>query len=68
MFGPVGECQLICFLENTNVKCSDCGLRILKNRRENFFVVAREFFASRTKTKIFSSHVLRTVEWLIFGT
>ncbi|WP_179857507.1 DUF1661 domain-containing protein [Porphyromonas gingivalis] len=29
--------------------------------------MAREFFASRTKTKIFSNHVLRTVEWLIFG-
>ncbi|WP_179098780.1 DUF1661 domain-containing protein [Porphyromonas gingivalis] len=30
--------------------------------------MAREFFASRTKTKIFSNHVLRTVEWLIFVT
>ncbi|WP_143734834.1 DUF1661 domain-containing protein [Porphyromonas gingivalis] len=33
----------------------------------NFFQYTSEFFASRTKTKIFSNHVLRTVEWLIFG-
>ncbi|RZQ67230.1 DUF1661 domain-containing protein [Porphyromonas gingivalis] len=32
------------------------------------FSVHVKFFASRTKTKIFSNHVLRTVEWLIFGT
>ncbi|KGN76754.1 hypothetical protein HQ40_02960 [Porphyromonas gulae] len=62
MLEPVGECQLICCLENANGKCSDCGLRILKNRRENFFVVARKIFTFRTKTKNFSSHVLRTVE------
>nr|WP_155392633.1 DUF1661 domain-containing protein [Porphyromonas gulae] len=33
----------------------------MKKWRENFSASAREFFASRTKTKIFSRHVFRSV-------
>ncbi|WP_230587209.1 DUF1661 domain-containing protein [Porphyromonas gulae] len=35
-------------------------MKSLKKWREKIFVLAREIFTSRTKTKIFSRHVLRT--------
>nr|WP_235317855.1 DUF1661 domain-containing protein [Porphyromonas gulae] len=49
------------YREITSQKQADCGLSFRVNTRVNFFVLAREFFASRTKTKTFSRHVFRFV-------
>ncbi|ERJ83680.1 hypothetical protein HMPREF1989_01998 [Porphyromonas gingivalis F0566] len=56
------ECLQPAGCRNTNQKRSDCGACFLKMWRENFFVLEREFFASRTKTKIFSPYVFRSVQ------
>nr|WP_306490252.1 DUF1661 domain-containing protein [Porphyromonas gingivalis] len=56
------ECLQPAGCRNTNQKRSDCGACFLKMWRENFFVLERKFFASRTKTKIFSPYVFRSVQ------
>nr|WP_235290042.1 DUF1661 domain-containing protein [Porphyromonas gulae] len=55
--------SVTCCHGNTNQKCSDCGARFLRKWREKFFVVAREFFSSRTKSEKFTRHVLRNDEY-----
>ncbi|MCE8179285.1 DUF1661 domain-containing protein [Porphyromonas gingivalis] len=43
----------------TNRNHRNSGPRFPENTRDFFFALARELFSSRTKTKIFSSHVFR---------
>ncbi|WP_155243347.1 DUF1661 domain-containing protein, partial [Porphyromonas gingivalis] len=44
---------------NSNRKSPKSQTKIPKKWRENLFVPARDFFNSRTKTKIFSDHVFQ---------
>ncbi|ATS03966.1 hypothetical protein CS543_10290 [Porphyromonas gingivalis] len=46
--------------EKTNRKSEESGSGNPENTREKKFVLVREFFCSRTKTKKFSDHVLRS--------
>ncbi|ERJ82330.1 hypothetical protein HMPREF1988_01641 [Porphyromonas gingivalis F0185] len=43
----------------TSVKRRKSGTAFLQNTRDFFFVVARDFFHSRAKRKIFSRHAFR---------
>ncbi|WP_235315070.1 MULTISPECIES: DUF1661 domain-containing protein [Porphyromonas] len=43
-------------------KRSTCGTCFRENSREKKIVLAREFFTSRTKTKIFTRHVFSAHE------
>ncbi|MCE8172429.1 DUF1661 domain-containing protein [Porphyromonas gingivalis] len=59
--------SITCCLRNTHRKSSDCGACFLKMWSENFFVLARKFFASRTKTKKISRHPFRRRKRENFG-
>lgn len=48
-----------CFKYDTSLKCSDCGLCFVKNRRENFFVLVPLFFFARARVKKFTRHTFR---------